>query len=226
MKVMRLKEKYPTAKVELWCEDEHRLGLKPIIRKVWSPIGERLLVEVHQRYEWTYLYAFVRPKTGELHWLILPTVNARVFSLALEHFTRQVGAGTRRRILLVLDQAGWHTGGEVELPERDTPGVSAIGLARTPTLRKAVAFEQRRGSKPPLRGDRGDGGGARGSLRSSVGPARAHTLVHLLPLVASSSMRKQTYLYGLGIRHLSEVRRDRFRPYVELSNWGRYAEWA
>jgi hypothetical protein len=28
MKVMRLKETYPTAKVELWCEDEQRLGLK------------------------------------------------------------------------------------------------------------------------------------------------------------------------------------------------------
>src|SRR5215208_1474518 len=85
-------------------------------------------------------------------------------------------------------------------PRRDTPRVSAIGLARTPTLRKAVAFEQGRGSKPPLRGDRGSGGGARAALRNSVGTARAHTLVHLLPLVASSGMRKQTYLYGLGIR--------------------------
>ena len=37
MRVLRLKERYPTSKVELWCEDEHRLGLKPIIRKVWSP---------------------------------------------------------------------------------------------------------------------------------------------------------------------------------------------
>ena len=54
MRVLRLKESYPTAKVELWCEDEHRLGLKPIIRKVWSPIGQRPHVEVHQRYEWTY----------------------------------------------------------------------------------------------------------------------------------------------------------------------------
>jgi hypothetical protein len=27
MRVLRLKERYPTAKVELWCEDEHRLGL-------------------------------------------------------------------------------------------------------------------------------------------------------------------------------------------------------
>jgi hypothetical protein len=49
MRVMRLKEKYPTAKVELWCEDEHRLGLKPIVRKVWSPVGQRPHVEVHHR---------------------------------------------------------------------------------------------------------------------------------------------------------------------------------
>jgi hypothetical protein len=109
MKVLRLKETYQTAKVELWCEDEHRLGLKPIIRKVWSPIAQRPLVKVHQRYEWTYLYAFARPKSGEVHWLILPSVSAEVFSLALENFAREVGAGKRKRILLVVDQAGWHT---------------------------------------------------------------------------------------------------------------------
>lgn len=109
MRVARLKESYPTAKVELWCEDEHRLGLKPIVRKVWSAVGERPRVLVHQRYEWSYLYAFARPKSGEVHWLILPTVNAQVFSLALEHFAREVGTGKRKRILLVLDGAGWHT---------------------------------------------------------------------------------------------------------------------
>src|SRR5947209_19554937 len=110
MRVARLKEAYPTAKVELWCEDEHRLGLKPIfLRKVWSPVGERPRVLVHQRYEWTYLYAFARPKTGEVHWLILPTVNAEAFSMALENFAREAGAGKKKRILLVLDRAGWHT---------------------------------------------------------------------------------------------------------------------
>jgi hypothetical protein len=65
MRVARLKESYPTAKVELWCEDEHRLGLKPIIRKVWSPIGERPSVKVHQRYEWTYLSTPSRTPTAE-----------------------------------------------------------------------------------------------------------------------------------------------------------------
>jgi transposase len=117
MRVARLKESYPTAKVEVWGEDEARLGLKPIVRKVWCPIGERPLVKVHQRYEWTYLYAFARPKSGEVHWLVLPTVNAEVFSLALEHFAREVGAGTRKRILLVVDRAGWHTAKKLRVPE-------------------------------------------------------------------------------------------------------------
>jgi DDE superfamily endonuclease len=117
MRVMRLKEAYPTAKVESWCEDEHRVGLKPILRKVWSPVGERPPVKVHQRYEWTYLYAFARPKSGEVCWLILPTVNAEAFSLALENFAREVGAGKRKRILLVLDKAGWHTAKKLRVPE-------------------------------------------------------------------------------------------------------------
>ena len=117
MRLMRLKEKYPTANVELWCEDEHRLGLKPIVRKAWSPVGERPVVEVHHRYEWTYLYAFGRPKSGETHWLILLRANTEVFSLALESFAREVGAGTKKRILLVLDGAGWHTSPKLEVPE-------------------------------------------------------------------------------------------------------------
>ena len=117
MRVMRLKERYPTAKVELWCEDEQRLGLKPIVRKARSPIGERPSVRVHQRYEWTYLYAFAHPESGQVHWLILPTVNAQLFSLALEHFAREVGAGTSRRILLVLDRAGWHIAKKLRVPE-------------------------------------------------------------------------------------------------------------
>src|SRR5436189_84448 len=82
----------PGAEVQLWAQDEHRLGLKPLMRKVWALKGERPLATVHHRYKWTYLYSFVRPCSGEVHWLILPTVNSEVFSIALSHFAEQVGA--------------------------------------------------------------------------------------------------------------------------------------
>jgi transposase len=103
--------------VELWAEDEARLGLKPVLRRVWAPVGKRPTARFKRGYEWTYLYGFVRPQSGEVFWLILPTLNVRVFSMALREFAEEVGAGESKRVLLVVDRAGWHTGGEVEVPE-------------------------------------------------------------------------------------------------------------
>jgi DDE superfamily endonuclease len=44
-------------------------------------------------------------------------VNTELFSMALKEFAEEVGAGRDKRVLLVVDKAGWHTGGEVEVPE-------------------------------------------------------------------------------------------------------------
>jgi transposase len=88
-----------------------------VLRRVWAPVGERPIARLKRGYEWTYLYGFVRPQSGEVFWLILPTVNKELFSLALREFAEEVGAGKDKHIVLVVDQAGWHTSGEVELPE-------------------------------------------------------------------------------------------------------------
>jgi transposase len=118
VRLEELKEAHPEAEeVELWAEDEARLGLKPVIRRVWAPVGERPIARFKRGYEWTYLYGFVRPESGEVYWLILPTVNVELFSMALQEFAKEVGAGEDKRVLLVVDRAGWHTGGGVELPE-------------------------------------------------------------------------------------------------------------
>ena len=116
----RLKEiekAHPGAEVELWAEDEARLGLKPVIRRVWAPVGKRPVARFKRGYKWTYLYGFVRPQSGEVYWLIVPTVNVELFSMALREFAKEVGAGKDKHVLLVVDQAGWHTGKEVEIPE-------------------------------------------------------------------------------------------------------------
>ena len=43
--------------------------------------------------------------------------NVELFSMALNEFAKEAGAGEHKRVLLVVDQAGWHTGKEVEIPE-------------------------------------------------------------------------------------------------------------
>ena len=117
MRLEELKRAHPGAEVQLWAEDEARLGLKPMMRRVWAPVGRRPIVRFKRGYKWTYLYGFVRPESGEVYWLILPTVNVQLFSMALSEFAKEVGVGENKRILLVVDKAGWHTGGEVDLPE-------------------------------------------------------------------------------------------------------------
>ena len=107
--------------VELWASEEMRVGLKPVLRRVWAPPrGKRPVVRVKRRYEWVYVYGFVRPTTGETYWLILPTVNVEAFSLALKHFARDVGAGEDKRVLLVLDQAGWTPAGRSRFPKESS----------------------------------------------------------------------------------------------------------
>lgn len=115
--VNQVQQQYPAASIEVWAFDEHRLGLKPIVRAVWAPIGQRPSARVHHRYEWLYVYGFVHPQTGRTEWLLLPRVNVAWFNAALAEFARSVGASASHRIVLVLDNAGWHRSPLVVVPE-------------------------------------------------------------------------------------------------------------
>jgi len=74
--------------VEVWVQDETRLGLKPIVRRVWARKGQRPLAFHRTRDEWLYVYLFVHPASGQSAFLILPTVNSELMSLALREFQR------------------------------------------------------------------------------------------------------------------------------------------
>ncbi len=46
---------HPAAVVEVWAFDEHRIGLLPIVRKVWAKAGSRPVRIVETRYQGLYL---------------------------------------------------------------------------------------------------------------------------------------------------------------------------
>ena len=115
MKVIQ--QAYPEATVELWATDQHRIGLKPILRRIWARRGSRPRVTVQQRFQWLYVYSFVQPTSGHTEWYLLPSVTAEIFSIALSHFAQAVGAGPSKRVLLILDQAGWHSSKALVVPE-------------------------------------------------------------------------------------------------------------
>ncbi|GHO71969.1 hypothetical protein KSC_108610 [Ktedonobacter sp. SOSP1-52] len=115
--VEKLHQAYPEAKIELWSQDEHRLGLKPILRRVWVRKGARVGAVVRPRYQWLYLYGFVEPQSGKTSWLLMPMVNTAAFPLALSASAQEQGVGPNKHLLLLLDQAGWHKSADLVLPE-------------------------------------------------------------------------------------------------------------
>jgi transposase len=120
--------------IETFATDEHRIGLKPITRRVWAPRGVRPVAPCHHRFEWLYVTAFVSPATGESFWYLSTDVDKNLFAETLALFAREAGAGRERIIILVLDGAGWHTAPGLVVPD----GIRLVYLPPyTPELQPA-----------------------------------------------------------------------------------------
>ena len=127
-------ERHPGTVIETVATDEHRIGLKPILRRVWAPRGERPIAVGHHRFEWLCVTAFVSPRTGESFWYPSPGVSKQDFEDVLALFAREAGAGHHRIIVLGLDNAGWHSPPNLVVPE----GIRLVYLPPyTPELQPA-----------------------------------------------------------------------------------------
>jgi hypothetical protein len=108
--------------------------LLPVVRRVWAPKGQRPIAQVRRQYQWLYVYGFIRPRTGQSWWCLLPTVTTEAFALALATFARDEGIDATHRAILVIDQAGWHSSGALVVPE----GIELVLLpAASPELQPA-----------------------------------------------------------------------------------------
>jgi DDE superfamily endonuclease len=102
--------------VEVWAEDEARLGLKPIARRVWSLKGHRPTSNGQSKFESLYVFGFAHPATGRNRTLILPKANAGTMGQALADFARWADPDGRKVLVLIVDNAGWHIAGKLAVP--------------------------------------------------------------------------------------------------------------
>lgn len=112
----RLRAAHPGRAVEVWAEDEARLGLKPVTRRVWRLRGHRPRSGGRTKYEWLYVYGFARPATGESFPVILPRVQVERMADALAAFAAHADPGGRKVLVVVVDNAGWHRAKRLPIP--------------------------------------------------------------------------------------------------------------
>lgn len=70
-----------------------------------------------RRYQWRYVFGFVHPSSGRTEWWITTTISTAGMNEVLAKFAESVGVGPKRRIVLVLDGAGWHSSKAIQVPD-------------------------------------------------------------------------------------------------------------
>ena len=102
--------------IELWWQDEARIGQQGSLTYIWAEQGTRPPAPRDQRYDWAYIFGAACPARGVGAGLVLPEANTEAMNLHLAEISRHVAPGAHAVVLL--DGAGWHqTGGRLRLPD-------------------------------------------------------------------------------------------------------------
>ena len=91
--------------VVLWVYDEMRYGLHPLLRRMWSLIGTRVVAPVHRRFKWGYLYGAVSVEGGGSEFLYTDGLSKEMDGA----FLRQIAESDPQKVHVVIgDGAGFH----------------------------------------------------------------------------------------------------------------------
>lgn len=95
-------------------QDEARFGRLSDPRRCWAPAPIRPLVKVALVREYTYAYAAVTPKDGDLVWMLTAKMDTPSMNAFVEHVCRRY---PDEYVLMVLDGASSHRSQDLQLPE-------------------------------------------------------------------------------------------------------------
>ena len=105
--------------IEVWFQDEARVGQKGSIEYVWAPIGSRPPMVRDNRHSSVHIFGAICPTRGIGAAVIMPAVNTEAMNHHLEEIATQVAVGAHA--LLVCDGAGWHQPGDrLRVPDNIT----------------------------------------------------------------------------------------------------------
>ena len=109
-----MKDEHPGRRIEVWFQDEARVGQQGTLTNVWATKGSRPTAIKQTEYDWVYLFGAVNPVTGDSAAIITPTVNTHYMNAHLLAISQQVG--DEAHAVLVLDNAGWHLAKGLKVP--------------------------------------------------------------------------------------------------------------
>jgi len=107
-----------TTLIEVWFQDEARLGQKNGRTRLWARTGTRPRLPADQRYANAYLFGAICPRRGAGAALMLPAANAEAMQLHLDEISRHVAR--KAHAVVLMDRAGWHRADRLKVPKNLT----------------------------------------------------------------------------------------------------------
>ena len=101
-------------RIEVWFEDEARVGQKNGITRRWARRGTRPVAAQDQRTASAYIFGAICPAEGKAAAIVVPRCNTAAMTLHLAEISRAVAPDAHA--LVLLDQAGWHGAAALEIP--------------------------------------------------------------------------------------------------------------
>jgi hypothetical protein len=105
-------------RVELWFQDEARIGQKNSLTRVWGQTGSRPAAPKDLGFASAYVFGAVCPSEGKAAALIMPICN----TLAMNHHLREISSqvASDAHAVVILDRAGWHRSQGLVVPDNIT----------------------------------------------------------------------------------------------------------
>lgn len=116
--VQHVQTQHPGKDLQIWFQDEVRIGQQGTLTNVWAEKGSRPTAVKQTEYEWVYIFGAVNPATGQSSALLTPTVNTDYMNHHLKFISNEAGEDVH--VVLVLDQAGWHIAKDLQVPSNIT----------------------------------------------------------------------------------------------------------
>jgi hypothetical protein len=104
--------------VELWWQDEARIGQQTKLTRRWARRGTRPSAPKDQRRSSAWLFGAICPAEGRAAGIVMPKCNSEAMSMHLEEIAFHIAPGAHA--VLLLDHAGWHGSAELVIPRNIT----------------------------------------------------------------------------------------------------------
>jgi hypothetical protein len=104
--------------IELWFQDEARVGQKNTLPRRWARRGSRPSAPKDQRTASAYIFGAICPEKGKGAGLIMPRCDTSAMNEHLKEISRTVDPGAHA--VLILDGAGWHIAHDLTVPDNIT----------------------------------------------------------------------------------------------------------